>query len=345
MDGSGAASYTLRTMSDRRFLLAAALLFLVLFGARMTLVLARSTGISGQSVSGCTCHAPSPDPGVTVTITGPTTVLPWSKNGYSVTVAGSPTNGGGFDLSVSPAGAGTLVPGPSTQLLAGEVTHINENFRNWTLEWTSGAPGSATLRVAGNAVNKDGNSGGDAWNRTTLAITVRAPAGDTDLDGLLDASDNCPAVWNPGQSDGDGDTLGDACDPDDEVRPVLVARSFPPNRSEIVLSWPRTPASLARPEVPYYEVYRGTLAALHAGTPVNPLWDDARVSSPCIAASSGGTFTDPVAGDGKDYYYLVVGWDAAGEGAYGWTDTAPLGPAPGPEDLPRTPGRPLPACP
>ena len=35
---------------------------------------------------------------------------------------------------------------------------------------------------------------------------------DADMDGLIDACDNCPAAPNPDQSDGDGDGSGDACD-------------------------------------------------------------------------------------------------------------------------------------
>ncbi|GAF81875.1 unnamed protein product, partial [marine sediment metagenome] len=36
--------------------------------------------------------------------------------------------------------------------------------------------------------------------------------GDSDGDGVMDATDNCPTVPNPGQEDSDGDSHGDACD-------------------------------------------------------------------------------------------------------------------------------------
>lgn len=38
------------------------------------------------------------------------------------------------------------------------------------------------------------------------------PAADDDEDGILNRSDNCPTVFNPGQQDADQDTRGDACD-------------------------------------------------------------------------------------------------------------------------------------
>lgn len=39
---------------------------------------------------------------------------------------------------------------------------------------------------------------------------------DIDCDGVPDATDNCLYAYNPGQEDADGDSLGDACDVDDD---------------------------------------------------------------------------------------------------------------------------------
>jgi hypothetical protein len=41
-----------------------------------------------------------------------------------------------------------------------------------------------------------------------------APGGDGDHDGIPDGQDNCPLVYNPDQTDTDGDGKGDACDDD-----------------------------------------------------------------------------------------------------------------------------------
>jgi len=38
--------------------------------------------------------------------------------------------------------------------------------------------------------------------------------GDFDNDGVPDANDNCPTVYNPSQTDSDSDNIGDCCDPD-----------------------------------------------------------------------------------------------------------------------------------
>lgn len=44
---------------------------------------------------------------------------------------------------------------------------------------------------------------------------------DRDSDGIASGSDNCTGVANPGQANNDGDSRGDACDPDDDNDSVL----------------------------------------------------------------------------------------------------------------------------
>jgi Tol biopolymer transport system component len=43
-----------------------------------------------------------------------------------------------------------------------------------------------------------------------------APNPDVDGDGVANATDNCPSIFNPSQANADGDAEGDACDPDDD---------------------------------------------------------------------------------------------------------------------------------
>lgn len=49
------------------------------------------------------------------------------------------------------------------------------------------------------------------------ALAQEPYAGDSDQDGIPDSEDNCPYVFNPIQLEqGEGDGLGNACDPDDD---------------------------------------------------------------------------------------------------------------------------------
>jgi len=66
----------------------------------------------------------------------------------------------------------------------------------------------------------DWNSATNVYVNPGIGTPVDTPninfalASDTDNDGVPDSMDNCSAVYNPDQSDIDGDGIGDACDPD-----------------------------------------------------------------------------------------------------------------------------------
>ena len=51
---------------------------------------------------------------------------------------------------------------------------------------------------------------------TQSEVSQLFDGGDSDGDGVPDATDNCPDVPNPDQGNNDGDSLGDVCDPDDD---------------------------------------------------------------------------------------------------------------------------------
>jgi hypothetical protein len=52
------------------------------------------------------------------------------------------------------------------------------------------------------------------WNIDDLTVSayVCEDAADSDGDGISNAEDNCPTVFNPAQEDYDGDLTGDSCD-------------------------------------------------------------------------------------------------------------------------------------
>jgi hypothetical protein len=62
---------------------------------------------------------------------------------------------------------------------------------------------------------------GEVAEITDAAGTASGQTADPDLDGIVSALDNCPAVANPTQIDTDGDGYGDACDPGTTIPPTV----------------------------------------------------------------------------------------------------------------------------
>ncbi len=60
----------------------------------------------------------------------------------------------------------------------------------------------------------DGDGQADFTDPCPFDPTNTCPVNDPDSDGIPNGSDNCPTVFNPSQTDSDGDGMGDACDDD-----------------------------------------------------------------------------------------------------------------------------------
>jgi hypothetical protein len=71
------------------------------------------------------------------------------------------------------------------------------------------------------------------------------PRSDEDCDGWQNRGDNCPLVQNPSQDDADGDQIGDACDPNPEMRGQTQTRCM---ATQVTIgsggSWPPDPLQM-----------------------------------------------------------------------------------------------------
>jgi hypothetical protein len=109
---------------------------------------------------------------------------------------------------------------------------------------TPGAPATAGWYTLGSAVFGSQVVGGDTVATVTLSLsdgalgdatgvdgTIVDPGGpallvDADLDGVLDATDNCTGSENPSQLDSDADGCGNACDADFDQNGATGATDF-----------------------------------------------------------------------------------------------------------------------
>lgn len=173
-----------------------------------------SAGITGLTTNptGCNgCHNDMAASTPTVTLTGPTSVIPGAMNEYTLRIfdiAGQ--HGGGLDAGAS---QGTLSVGGSnsagTQAANGEITHTAAKASDGTkttfsFKWTAPSSfSSATLRAWGNAVNQNAQPTGDRAAFTSLTVFSSQSGGACAtggeclttfcVDGVCCDSASCPA--------------------------------------------------------------------------------------------------------------------------------------------------------
>ena len=197
---------------------------------------ATSTGKTGVSTTGCgSCHGSSASSSTTVTFStssGSTTVAPGETITVYLSVANSSQLAAGLNVSAS---GGTLAAGTNTKLSSSEITHssataMTSGVTKFDFEWTAPTTeGSVTLSGAGNAVNSNRGASGDAWNTSTMKLTVDDGCTDGDADGYSDCDDDCDdknAAINPGASETCNE-VDDNCDGTVDNDPVDAGAYYP----------------------------------------------------------------------------------------------------------------------
>jgi hypothetical protein len=135
------------------------------------------------STSGCgSCHGSSATTGVSVTISGPDTVVAGQTNQFSMIINRAGKTGAGIDIATR---RGTLAAVTSgTRVSNGEITH-NDNLSmtngTITILFNYIAPATAgldTIWSTGLATNSNGGSSGDEWNwSANRQVYVKLPTG------------------------------------------------------------------------------------------------------------------------------------------------------------------------
>lgn len=145
------------------------------------------SGFSGKSAgTHCgSCHTGGAAP--TVTLTGPTTLMPGATGSYTVRVTGGPGQNAGVDAALAGVNSGQAVfmAGTGTRLLNGEVVHnaaASMTGGSATFAFTVRAPmtnGVFTLNVAGLSANNNDAPSGDGVATAALNVTVGTGTGTT----------------------------------------------------------------------------------------------------------------------------------------------------------------------
>ncbi|MBK7885051.1 MAG: T9SS type A sorting domain-containing protein [Chitinophagaceae bacterium] len=163
-----------------------------------------SGGITGRTVSGCTCHGPLATPGVVVNLTGvPANPIVGTTYDLVLSVT-SPDPGNnpsaGFDLAADAGTLNTAVIPDGAQESNGELIHTSPkvlagNTATWNVRWTPDAVGPVTFTFAGNNVNSNGGTGGDFWNTGSLNTTVVLPVTLTSFNAIRNTDNEIKLIW------------------------------------------------------------------------------------------------------------------------------------------------------
>lgn len=116
--------------------------------------------------------------------------------------------------------AGSPGTGPSENVLG--VAWGGQPIATLTTGSTTWVQYTYTVVASGTTTRLQFRDLGPSNGQGTFLDNVSVVVADTDQDGVFDACDNCPTVYNPSQADADGDGIGDACEPPPPPEPQCV---------------------------------------------------------------------------------------------------------------------------
>lgn len=178
-----------RKNNNRSRYIIRAILVLAMLSTTYLFLNAYSDGITGQTNNGCTCHGSS-NSSTTISISAENetfTVNTGSSNYFTVTVSNSGRSYFGVNIGVKTTQTGETNAGSLANLNTdlrtsnNELTHTqpknSSGSATFSFSWTAPTtPGTYYIRAAGNAVDNNGQSSNDQWNKMTVqTITVVAP--------------------------------------------------------------------------------------------------------------------------------------------------------------------------
>ena len=148
-------------MMSRRIAVFLVVLFLI---STAQAVQSNSSGRTGSSTSGCSCHGSSSS--MSVSLNGLPSSGYEAVTTYTLSWDGGPhiPGTGGFNLDVNSGSWSNL--GNNVKLVNGELTHDGTSSRSWSADWTSPSAGSGTavFTLAVLYGNGNGQNTGDSWD-------------------------------------------------------------------------------------------------------------------------------------------------------------------------------------
>ena len=162
-----------------------------------------SGGITGRSEVGCSCHG-TQNTNTAVSLregAGPFTVQAGGSKTFTGVVAHGSLNKAGMNLSIKNSSnqnagtySGTTNCSPSSgELIQTSAVNMSNGEAEFGFTWTApAAPGTYTIRMAGNAVNGNSATSGDQWNTMNeVTITVTGAGSSITLTSQSSPSSFC----------------------------------------------------------------------------------------------------------------------------------------------------------